>query len=155
MTNTRITDAEVFERRYPVLIREFSIRENSGGAGAHRGGNGVVRDIEFRVPVTASILSERRVVPPHGLEGGSDGERGFNVWVRKVKDADGNVVTRSVNVGGKATVQALAGDRFVINTPGGGGFGPVSESLPTEKKKHQHFAGTGQVSIRNTAQLTN
>lgn len=155
MTNTRITDAEVFERRYPVLIREFSIRENSGGAGAHRGGNGVVRDIEFRVPVTASILSERRVVPPHGLEGGSDGERGFNVWVRKVKGADGNVVTRSVNVGGKATVQALAGDRFVINTPGGGGFGPVSESLPTEKKKHQHFAGTGQVLIRNTAQLTN
>lgn len=156
MTNTRITDAEIFERRYPVLIREFSIRPNSGGAGAHRGGDGVIRDIEFRIPVTASILSERRVVPPHGLEGGCDGERGLNIWIRSIKDESGNVIgSRKVNVGGKATVEAAAGDRFVINTPGGGGFGHDSTELPTEKKQHQHFAGTGNVSIRNDAQLTN
>ncbi|KAJ5341618.1 hypothetical protein N7541_010742 [Penicillium brevicompactum] len=70
MTNTRITDAEVFERRYPVILREFSLRPNSGGEGQHRGGNGVVRDIEFRIPVQVSILSERRVYRPYGLEGG-------------------------------------------------------------------------------------
>lgn len=156
MTNTRITDAEIFERRYPVLIREFSLRPNSGGAGAHRGGDGVIRDIEFRIPVTASILSERRVIAPHGLEGGCDGERGVNIWVRAIKDENGNVVgTREVNVGGKNTVEAGAGDRFVINTPGGGGYGYASEELPTKRKKHQHFAGTGNVSIRNEAQLTN
>ncbi|KAJ6069540.1 hypothetical protein N7499_011427 [Penicillium canescens] len=69
MTNTRITDAEVFERRYPVILREFCCRPNSGGNGQHRGGDGVVRDIEFRIPVQVSILSERRVYHPYGLEG--------------------------------------------------------------------------------------
>ncbi|KAK4692765.1 5-oxoprolinase (ATP-hydrolyzing), partial [Lecanoromycetidae sp. Uapishka_2] len=72
MTNTRITDAEVFERRYPVILREFSLREGSAGKGQHRGGEGVVRDIEFRIPVQVSILSERRVFHPYGLEGGED-----------------------------------------------------------------------------------
>ncbi len=67
MTNTRITDSEVFERRYPVLLREFSIRKGSGGEGQHRGGDGVVRDIEFRIPVQVSILSERRVYHPTAL----------------------------------------------------------------------------------------
>lgn len=157
MTNTRITDAEVFEKRYPVLIREFSIRENSGGDGAHRGGCGVVRDIEFRVPVTASILSERRVIAPHGLNGGADGARGLNVWIHKVRDADGNFVEKRVNVGGKATVDAAAGDRFVIMTPGGGGYGAPDASYETLQKKHgtYGFVGTGSVSARNDAQLSN
>lgn len=159
MTNTRITDAEIFEKRYPVILREFSIRENSGGNGAYKGGCGVVRDIEFRVPVSASILSERRVVPPHGLEGGEDGERGLNVWVRVLRDDKGNVIgRREVNVGGKGTVQAQAGDRFIINSPGGGGYGAAkNNTLPSRVKTHHgdKFAGTGSISGRMTAQLTN
>lgn len=158
MTNTRITDSEVFEKRYPVLIREFSIREGSGGDGTHSGGNGVIRDIEFRVPVTASILSERRVIAPHGLAGGEDGARGENIWIRQIKNDRGEIVAvRQVNVGGKGTVAAEAGDRFLIKTPGGGGYGCVNGVKATTKKLHvaDNFAGTGLVSIRNEAQLSN
>ncbi|KAM9929289.1 hypothetical protein OXX59_001287 [Metschnikowia pulcherrima] len=158
MTNTRITDAEVFEKRYPVLLREFSIRHGSGGVGSHPGGCGVVRDVEFRVPVTASILSERRVIAPHGLHGGGDGARGKNTWVKVLRDADGHVTgSRSVNVGGKATVAVAAGDRFVIETPGGGGYGADSESAAIERKLHGSygFVGTGSIALRNDAQLTN
>lgn len=159
MTNTRITDAEIFEKRYPVILREFSIRENSGGDGAYKGGCGVVRDIEFRVPVSASILSERRVVPPHGIEGGEDGERGMNVWVRALRDGEGNVIgTREVNVGGKGTVMAQIGDRFIINSPGGGGYGARKEGTLANQVKTHHadkFAGSGSIAGRMTAQLTN
>lgn len=124
MTNTRITDAEVFEKRYPVLLREFSIREGSGGNGEFRGGDGVVREIEFREKVTASILSDRRVVAPHGLNGGEDGERGLNLWIKMEKDSSGNVVSQSViNIGGRNTVDVGVGDRVRILTPGGGGYG--------------------------------
>lgn len=154
MTNTRITDAEVFEKRYPVLIREFSIRQNSGGAGANPGGCGVVRDIEFRVPVTASILSERRVVAPHGLNGGEDGARGLNVWFRRKPDSD---EYQRINVGGKATISAAAGDRFVIMTPGGGGYGAPGTAV-TDKRKVQgslSTVGTGSVAMRQGAQLLN
>lgn len=156
MTNTRITDAEVFEKRYPVVLREFSIRAGSGGDGAHKGGNGVVRDIEFRVPVTASILSERRVIAPHGFAGGADGARGRNVWVRAVRDEQGRVVgTREINVGGRGTVPAAAGDRFVIYSPGGGGYG--EGEARTERKTHHgdKFAAAGSVAARQSAQLSN
>ena len=68
MTNTRITDPESLEKRYPVVLREFGIRERSGGKGSHDGGDGVVRDIECRVPLRFSVITERRVVPPYGLE---------------------------------------------------------------------------------------
>ena len=84
MTNTRITDSEVFEKRYPVLLREFSLREGSAGKGMHHGGEGVIRDIEFRIPVQVSILSERRVYHPYGMEGGEDAACGLNIWVRKI-----------------------------------------------------------------------
>jgi 5-oxoprolinase (ATP-hydrolysing) len=144
MTNTRITDAEVFERRYPVLLREFSLRAGSGGAGKYRGGDGVVRDIEFRVPVQASILSERRVYRPYGLEGGEDAKCGLNIWVRKVETRDsvksdrklagseegeGDAVyeERRINLGGKNTAAMKAGERIIIHTPGGGGWGRVGE----------------------------
>lgn len=116
MTNTRMTDAEIFERRYPVLLNEFSIRENSGGNGKYRGGNGVLRDITFRSPVQASILSERRAIAPHGLNGGEDGERGLNLWIR---DDSKSVI----NIGSKNSVNVQPGDRIVIMTPGGGGCG--------------------------------
>lgn len=157
MTNTRITDAEVLEKRYPVLLREFSVRAGSGGAGAHAGGCGVVRDMEFRVSVTASVLSERRVVPPHGLAGGHDGARGLNVWVRQVRDATGAVVgVREVNLGGKAAVSAVAGDRIVIQTPGGGGYGAPTETHATAPRTHagDKIVGTGLLSLRSSAQLS-
>lgn len=85
MTNTKSTDIEVFERRYPVILRQFGIRKGSGGIGANKGGDGVIRDIEFRVPMQVSILSERRAYQPYGLHGGGDGQSGKNIWVRRVK----------------------------------------------------------------------
>ena len=118
MTNTRITDVEILERRYPVILNEFSIRDNSGGLGKYRGGNGVIRDMTFRKAMQASILSERRVVAPHGLEGGSDGERGVNIWVRHESNT-------MINMGGKNTVPIQPGDRIIIKTPGGGGCGSI------------------------------
>jgi 5-oxoprolinase (ATP-hydrolysing) len=118
MTNTRITDPEVLERRYPVILRQFCLREGSGGAGAHPGGDGIIRDIEFRIPIKVSILSERRAFAPYGLEGGDDGKRGENIWIK----AGG----RSVNLGGKNTAMMGVGDRIVIKSPGGGGWGKPS-----------------------------
>ncbi|SCU86070.1 LAMI_0D00276g1_1 [Lachancea mirantina] len=119
MTNTRMTDAEIFERRYPVMLNEFSVRPNSGGHGKFNGGNGVIRDILFRKPVQVSILSERRVVAPHGLEGGQDGARGLNLWIRNVSGA-------TTNIGSKNTISVEPGDRVVIMTPGGGAWGERS-----------------------------
>jgi 5-oxoprolinase (ATP-hydrolysing) len=132
MTNTRITDAEVFERRYPVILREFSLRAGSGGKGQHRGGDGVIRDVEFRIPVQVSILSERRVYHPYGLHGGEDAQCGKNIWVRKIKsksDKDGKetVVERRINLGAKNTASMQAGERIIVMTPGGGGYGKVGD----------------------------
>lgn len=156
MTNTRITDAEVFERRYPVILREFSLREGSAGEGQHRGGEGVVRDIEFRIPVQVSILSERRVFRPYGLEGGEDAQVGKNIWVRKVpvaseaSDAGGKkgetetaegkeAQWRYINLGGKNTASMQPGERIIINTPGGGGWGKVGEESKAVKgQDHKH-----------------
>lgn len=125
MTNTRITDAEVFERRYPVILREFGLRKGSGGDGQHRGGDGVVRDIQFRIPVSVSILSERRVYHPYGLEGGEDGQCGLNVWVRRSSGADRDGIRyQRVSLGGKNTAHMQEGERIIVITPGGGGWGP-------------------------------
>lgn len=115
MTNTRITDPETLERRYPVILRRFCLRKDSGGAGLHPGGDGIIRDIEFCLPIKVSILSERRAFAPYGLEGGEDGKRGQNLWLKK----NG----RSINLGGKNTAKMDAGDRIVIMSPGGGGWG--------------------------------
>ncbi|KAK4433785.1 5-oxoprolinase [Sesamum alatum] len=117
MTNTRMTDPEIFEQRYPVLLHRFGLRENSGGAGVHRGGDGIVREIEFRRPVVVSILSERRVLAPRGLKGGKDGARGANYLITKDK--------RKVYLGGKNTVEVQAGEILQILTPGGGGWGSL------------------------------
>ncbi|PIN09415.1 5-oxoprolinase (ATP-hydrolyzing) [Handroanthus impetiginosus] len=115
MTNTRMTDPEIFEQRYPVILHRFGLRENSGGAGLHRGGDGIVREIEFRRPVVVSILSERRVHAPRGLKGGKDGARGANYLIKKDK--------RKVYLGGKNTFEVQAGEILQILTPGGGGWG--------------------------------
>jgi 5-oxoprolinase (ATP-hydrolysing) len=101
--------------RYPVLLHRFGIRENSGGAGHHRGGDGLVRDIEFKQPVIVSILSERRAHAPRGLKGGLNGACGANYLVRKDKSR--------VYLGGKNSIDVEAGEVLQILTPGGGGFG--------------------------------
>ncbi|EPS72616.1 hypothetical protein M569_02132 [Genlisea aurea] len=115
MTNTRMTDPEIFEQRYPVVLRRFGLREGSGGLGVRRGGEGIVREIEFRRPVVVSILSERRVHSPRGLRGGRNGGRGANYLITGGK--------RTVYLGGKNTVEVDAGDILRILTPGGGGWG--------------------------------
>jgi 5-oxoprolinase (ATP-hydrolysing) len=117
MTNTRITDPEILERRYPVLLREFSLRKNSGGDGLYHGGNGLTREIEALAPLQVSILSERRTVAPHGICGGRDGKSGKNSV-----NSDGKVR----DIGGKNTIALKIGESIRIETPGGGGYGPAS-----------------------------
>ncbi|MEK0192261.1 hydantoinase B/oxoprolinase family protein [Microcoleus anatoxicus] len=115
MTNSRLTDPEVLEWRFPVLLESFAIRANSGGNGCHRGGNGVVRRVRFREAMTAGILSGRRVIFPCGLNGGEKGVLGRN-YVERI---DGKVE----ELGSTATVEMQPGDVFAIETPGGGGYG--------------------------------
>ncbi|UPL00473.1 hypothetical protein LCI18_011407 [Fusarium solani-melongenae] len=109
MTNTRITDPESLEKRYPCILHEFSIRNGSGGAGKYPGGDGCIRDIEFRRPVQVSVLSERRSIPPPGIQGGGPGKRGENIWVRH--DEYG---AREIMLGGKNTCEMKKGDRIII-----------------------------------------
>lgn len=115
MTNSRLTDPEILELRYPVILRRFLIRNGSGGAGQSNGGNGVIREIEFRESMDACILSTRRRTLPFGIEGGMAGKPGVN-WVRR---ANGQVEVRK----GCDMVRLSPGDAFIIETPGGGGFG--------------------------------
>jgi 5-oxoprolinase (ATP-hydrolysing) len=119
MTNSRMTDPEVLETRLPVRIETFAIRRGSGGKGAHHGGDGVIRAMTFLEPMRANILANRRRVPPRGIEGGSDAEAGRN-WVER---ADGSVEMLSAT----ASAQVEIGDRFVVETPGGGGFGRTAK----------------------------
>ncbi|RAK98456.1 5-oxoprolinase [Aspergillus ibericus CBS 121593] len=123
MTNTRITDPEILEKRYPTLLRQFTLREGSGGKGQNPGGDGVIRDIEFLSPMEVSILSERRVYRPYGLEGGGDAQPGLNLWITKDVNTGAE---RQVNIGGKNTVSMKTHDRIIINTAGGGGWGAAS-----------------------------
>jgi 5-oxoprolinase (ATP-hydrolysing) len=115
MTNSRLTDPEILETRLPVILDQFAIRRGSGGEGAHRGGDGVVRSVRFLEPMRANILADRRRVPPSGIKGGADAQPGRN-WVER---KDGTVEMLSAT----AYAQVQPGDRFVIETPGGGGFG--------------------------------
>jgi 5-oxoprolinase (ATP-hydrolysing) len=118
MTNSRLTDPEVLESRFPVLLEQFAIRAGSGGAGEWPGGDGAVRRIRFLEPMAAGILSNRRTVPPFGLNGGANGAPGRN----RIERADGTVETLPAT----AAVAVEAGDVFVIETPGGGGYGRCS-----------------------------
>ena len=115
MTNSRLTDPEILEFRFPVRLESYAIRHGSGGAGRWRGGNGGVRKLRFLEPMTAAILSNNRVHAPFGMAGGAPGERGRNT----VERADGRVET----LGHIGKVVMEAGDAFVIATPGGGGYG--------------------------------
>lgn len=115
MTNTRITDPEVLERRFPVFLRRFAIRRGSGGAGVWSGGAGVVRELEFREALSASILSERRSLGPPGAHGASPGTPGRNTLLRG---------GRAHQLPAKVQLQVQAGDLLRIETPGGGGYDP-------------------------------
>ncbi len=115
MTNSRLTDPEVLEDRYPVVVEEFSVRRGSGGAGRHKGGDGARRRIRFREAMTAAILSTRRDTDPFGLEGGEPGARGITTLIR----GDGE----RLRLKGRDEVQVDIGDAIEIETPGGGGFG--------------------------------
>ena len=119
MTNSRLTDPEILETRLPVRLDQFAIRRGSGGQGAHKGGDGVVRALTFLEPMRANILANRRRVPPRGIMGGADAEAGRN-WV---ESAGGTVEM----LGATASAEVQRGDRFVIETPGGGGYGRRSE----------------------------
>lgn len=119
MTNTRMTDPEILEQRFPVRVEEFSIRHGSGGAGQWTGGSGITRRLRFLEPMTATVLSGHRIVPPFGVDGGEPGDCGRN----GVERADG---TR-VGLAGNDEVQLRAGDVFEMETPGGGGWGDAAK----------------------------
>ena len=133
MTNTRLTDPEILERRYPVILNQFSVAAGTGGGGQYRGGDGLVREITFRKSLELSVLTERRVLAPYGLAGGQPGARGVNTLVS---------AARELNIGGKCSVSVTAGDMFRLRTPGGGGWGEAeledeqeSEAAPVKKRK--------------------
>jgi 5-oxoprolinase (ATP-hydrolysing) len=117
MTNSRLTDPEVLEWRFPVLLERFAIRRGSGGSGRHQGGDGVVREIRFRKSMTAAILSGRRIKPPSGIAGGGDGAPGKNEICRY----NGSIE----RVGSTQVTEMKKGDSFTIETPGGGAFGAI------------------------------
>jgi N-methylhydantoinase B len=114
MTNTLNTPVEALEYAYPLRVRRYGLRRGSGGAGRHRGGDGLVRDLEFLCPATITILSERRRTAPYGLLGGKRGEPGRNLLIHRGEEQD---------LGGKVEAQVEPGDVLSLRTPGGGGWG--------------------------------
>jgi N-methylhydantoinase B len=114
MTNTMNTPIEALEHAYPLLVERYALRRGSGGAGLHRGGDGITRSYLFLDKARVSLLCERRKLSPYGLAGGDDGQRGENILVRE---------KRKKGLGGKAVFEAQEGDLLVIKTPGGGGWG--------------------------------
>ncbi|KAG6890332.1 hypothetical protein C0992_002315 [Termitomyces sp. T32_za158] len=164
ITNTRIGDVEILERRYPVMIHQFGLRHGSAGLGKWHGGEGVIRDIEFLEPMQVSILSERRTRQPYGMEGGGPGALGRNTWVKQLRTEDGDldphvrdsiVPTREINVGGKSTVYMGKGDHLVIETPGGGAWGVDEDAVHGKKDGAPHikmWEPRGSVAERAAAQ---
>ena len=115
MTNSRLTDPEVLEWRFPVVLESFEVRSGSGGAGAHRGGDGTVRRLRFGEAMEIMMLSNHRTIPPYGLAGGEPGALGRN-WIERTDGSRHEMTgTDKADIG--------AGDVFVIETPGGGGYG--------------------------------
>ncbi|GAA5897741.1 hypothetical protein JCM5296_000868 [Sporobolomyces johnsonii] len=129
MTNTRITDPEVLEKRFPLLLREFNIRPGSGGKGLFDGGNGVHREFEFLCEgMHAMLVGERRVTQPYGMHGGEPGERGCSYWIKQMPDG----TSRKIKLKPSPTFAPKAGDRLIIHTPGGGGYGTPPSTTTTE-----------------------
>ncbi|KAG6911043.1 hypothetical protein DXG01_005459 [Tephrocybe rancida] len=164
ITNTRIGDVEILERRYPVMLHQFGLRHGSAGLGKWHGGEGVTRDLEFLEPMQVSILSERRTRQPYGMEGGCPGAMGRNTWVKRQRTEDGDldpharydtIPTREINIGGKATVWMGKGDRLVIETPGGGAWGVDEDAVHGRKGLAAHVKAwepRGSVAERAAAQ---
>ncbi|CAO1615178.1 unnamed protein product [Parajaminaea phylloscopi] len=160
MTNTRISDVEIMERSLPVVLRTFSLREGSGGKGRFNGGDGIVRDIQFLPPqIGVSILSERRVYQPFGMEGGGDGKSGLNTWVKLESDSQtGEQRERRIDIGGKNTVTLSRLDRVIIETPGGGAWGKPEggqdeDNTDIHEAKWEHGNARGSLQERHAAQL--
>jgi 5-oxoprolinase (ATP-hydrolysing) len=126
MTNTRLTDPEVLEFRYPVILEDFHVRRGSGGRGRHDGGDGTIRTIRFLERMDVSLLTGHRRVPPFGLAGGEPGQCGDN----RVRRADGTVEPLE---GCDQTV-CEAGDAIIVKTPSGGGYGDPKDR---EKEKEK------------------
>jgi N-methylhydantoinase B len=125
MTNTLNTPIEALEFAYPLRVRRYEIRRGTGGVGSHRGGDGLIREIELLQPATMSLLSERRRFPPYGLQGGEAGAPGRNVLI-PAPNADGQATAERPaerELPGKISFQARRGDTIRIETPGGGGHG--------------------------------
>ncbi|XP_078458013.1 5-oxoprolinase isoform X1 [Lampetra planeri] len=120
MTNTRITDPEILEKRYPVVLQKFALNAGTGGKGRHSGGDGVTRELLFRRPLLLSVLTERRRFAPYGLNGGAPGATGRNWFIR----ANGE----SLELEAKSSVSVQPGDTFCLQTPGGGGFGKLEDN---------------------------
>jgi N-methylhydantoinase B len=114
MTNTLNTPVEALEYAYPLRVERYEVRRVSGGRGKYRGGDGIRRDIRTLVDAQVTLLSERRRIPPYGLDGGSPGEPGQNVLIRQGQE---------VSLPGKGTHDLSAGDILSVRTPGGGGYG--------------------------------
>jgi 5-oxoprolinase (ATP-hydrolysing) len=115
MTNSRLTDPEVLEWRFPVRVDSFAIRKNSGGDGLHSGGDGVIRRIEFLQDMSAAILSSHRSTRPFGMAGGNPGKAGRNYVERRDGHREALRATEQTHM--------QPGDIFIIETPGGGGYG--------------------------------
>lgn len=124
MTNTRITDPEILEHRYPVRLDQFSVRKNSGGAGKHNGGDGVIRAFTFLEPVELSLLAQHRKYKPYGLQSGEEGKCGEQYVIRSNGD--------KVFLQGMSHCLLHTNDQFVIKTPGGGGFGLKTNFLKSK-----------------------
>jgi len=168
-TNTRMTDSESFEKKFPCILRKYEINRGSGGKGFNKGGDGVIREIEFTIPIETTCLMQRRVFAPYGLNGGSPGKRGYNYWMKKRKDG----TYKKVALGGQNTVFVQAGDRIRIETPSGGGWGKplelesdTSESNAGSMAQQIHYPCidapnvkpsilTGSVGLRSITQNTN
>ena len=123
MTNSRLTDVEILEQRFPVMLEHFSIRTRSGGDGYHQGGEGVERHIRFLKPMNATIISGHRSIPTFGMTGGESGKLGMNFVKRFIVDSTGNPVPRLEFLPGCTDTLMKEGDVFCIHTPGGGGYG--------------------------------
>ena len=138
MTNTRLTDPEILEQRHPVLLERFEVRRGSGGRGANRGGDGVVRRLRFGEAMTANLLSSRRRIAAFGVAGGGEGALGRNL----IERADGTVT----ELAGCARVEVAEGDVMEIHTPGGGGYGSPNSPSPERNSAHRTTAeGNGVI----------
>lgn len=126
MTNTLNTPVEALEYAYPLRVTHYAIRDGSGGAGRHRGGDGLIREIELLAPAQVTWLTERRRRAPYGLAGGAPGQPGRNLWIRRDEVRP---------MPGKISFQAEAGDRIRIETPGGGGWGPPAATEATDAQE--------------------